>query len=117
MNNVNSLNSIIEINIRRNNFNDISKLCELDLINLEKLILPENCISDIKPLINAKFKKIQIIDFEYNKIGDDNIPYLSEIKFENLNELNLYLNNFTDPSIFGFKAGENKEILPKLKVP
>ena len=81
-----NVNSIIEININRNNLNDISELCKLDLINLEKLILRENCISDIKPLINAKFKNIKVIDLELNKIGDDNIPHLSKLKYENLNE-------------------------------
>jgi len=113
---MNNANSIIEIFIKRNNFNDISELCKLDLIKLEKLILSENSISDIKPLINAKFKNIKAIDFEYNKIGDDNIPHLFKLKFGNLNEFNLYSNNFTDPSIFGLLTGENEENLPNLKV-
>ena len=111
--NISNVHSIIEINIKRNNFNDISELCKLDLINLEKLILCENCISDIKPLINANFKNIKFIDLELNKIGDDNIPHLSKLKYENLNEFNLYLNNFTDPSIFEFI---NEKNLPNLKV-
>ena len=113
---MNNVNIIIEININRNNFNDISELCKLDLINLEKLILPENCISDIKPLINAKFKNIKLIELEFNKIGDDNIPHLFKLKFEKLEEFNLYSNNFTDPSIFGFKNNENEANLPNLKV-
>ena len=111
--NKSNAHSIIEINIKRNNFNDISELCKLDLINLEKLILPENCITDIKPLINAKFKNIKLIDLEFNKIGDDNIPHLFKLKYENLNEINLYLNNFTDPLIFEFQNGNN---LPNLEV-
>ena len=111
--NMDNVNSIIEININRNNLNDISELCKFDLINLEKLILRENCISDINPLIDAKFKNIKVIDLELNKIGDDNIPHLSKLKYENLNEFNLYLNNFTDPLIFEFK---NEKNLPNLEV-
>ena len=114
--NINNVHSIIEINIKRNNFNDISELCKLDLINLEKLILPQNSISDIKPLINAKFKNIKVIYLNLNKIGDDNIPHLFKLKFEKLEEFNLYYNNFTDPSLFEFKTGENGNNLPNLKV-
>ena len=114
--NMNNIHSIIEINIIKSNFNDISELCKLDLFSLEKLFLRENSISDIKPLINAKFKNIKFIDLEHNKIGDDNIPHLFKLKFEKLEELNLYSNNFTDPSIFEFKTGENEENLPNLKV-
>ena len=113
---MNNVNSIIEININRNNFNDISELCKLDLINLEKLLLIENTISDIQPLINAKFKNIKFINLGLNKIGDDNIPYLSKLKFQKLEEFGLYSNNFTDPSIFGFKNYENEANLPNLKV-
>ena len=91
-------------------------LCKLDLINLEKLLLIENTISDIKPLINAKFKNIKFINLGLNKIGDDNIPYLFKLKFQKLEEFGLYSNNFTDPSIFGFKNYENEANLPNLKV-
>ena len=80
--NMNNIHFIIEININKSNFNDISELCKLDLFNLEKLLLPENYISDIKPLINAKFKNIKVIEFNINKIGDDNIPHLFKFKFE-----------------------------------
>ena len=108
--NLNNVLSITEINIKKNNLSDISKLCSLDLINLEKLFLIENCISDIKPLINAKFKNIKVIDFYRNKIGDDNIPHLFKLKFEKLEEFNLYSNNFTDPSIFELKMMKMEQI-------
>jgi len=114
--NMNNIHSIIEINVSRSYFNDISELCKLELFSLEKLSLCENSISDIKPLINAKFKNIKLIEFNINKIGDDNIPHLFKLKFEKLKEFNLYSNNFTDPSIFGFKKEENKENLPNLEV-
>ena len=114
--NMNNIHSIIEINIDRSNFNDISELCKLDLINLEKLLLPDNCISDIKPLINAKFKNIKLLVLYRNKIGNDSIPHLFKLKFEKLEEFNLYSNNITDPSIFEFKNRENEENLPNLKV-
>ena len=79
---MNNIHSIIEINIMRSNFNDISELCKLDLFSLEKLSLRDNCISDIKPLINAKFKNIKVIELNMNRIGDDNIPHLFKFKFE-----------------------------------
>jgi len=114
--NKDNVHSIFEIKITKNNFNDISELCKLDLINLEKLVLTENCISDIEPLVNANFKNIKVIDLELNRIGDDNIPHLFKLKFGKLKEINLYLNNFTDPSIFEFKNGESEKNLPNLKV-
>ena len=114
--NMNNIHSIIEININRSNINDLSEICKLDLINLEKLSLHENCISDIKPLINAKFKNIKVIDLGLNKLGDNNIPHLFKLKFEKLEELNLYSNYFTDPSIFGFKNDEKEDNLPNLEI-
>jgi len=104
---------IIEINIVNSNLYDISKLCDSNLVNLEKLYLLENSISNIKPLLRAKFKKIKILGFGRNKIGDENVPYLLEMKFEQLEELNLYSNNLTDCKIFNLQNSQN---LPNLKV-
>ena len=66
---------IIEINIVNSNLYDITKLCESNLINLEKLYLLENSISNVKPLLKAKFKKIKRLGFGRNKIGDENVPF------------------------------------------
>ena len=43
------------------------------------------------------------------------LTYLN-LNLKNKKNFNLYSNNFTDPSIFGFKNDENKENLPNLKV-
>jgi Leucine-rich repeat (LRR) protein len=104
---------IIEINIVNSNLYDITKLCELNLVNLERLYLLENSITNIKPLLKAKFKKIKYLGFGRNKIGDENIPYLLEMKFEQLEELNLFSNNLTDCKIFNIQNSQN---LPNLKI-
>jgi len=104
---------IIEIDIVNSNLYDISKLCDSNLVNLEKLYLLENSISNIKPLLRAKFKKIKNLGFGRNKIGDENVPYLLEMKFEQLEELNLYSNNLTDCKIFNLQNSQN---LPNLKI-
>ena len=104
---------IIEIDIQKSNINDITKICELNFVNLEKLYLRENSISNVEPLKRAKFKKIKNLGFANNKIGDENIPYLLEMKFEQLEELNLFSNNLTDCKIFNLQNSEN---LPNLKI-
>ena len=105
-------NIIIEIDITNSNLNDITQICELDFVNLEKLYLCENSISNVEPLLRAKFKKIKYLGFGRNKISNDNIPYLLEMKFEQLKELNLYSNNLTDSKIFDLQNSQN---LPNLK--
>ena len=111
--NMMNANIIIEIDIPHSNLNDISQLCDLDLVNLDKLYLSENLISNVEPLLRAKFKKIKYLDFARNKIGDENIPYLLGMKFDHLKELNLFSNSLTDCSIFNLQNSQN---LPKLEV-
>ena len=105
-------NIIIEIDIINSNLNDITQICELDFVNLEKLYLSENSISNVEPLLRAKFKKIKHLGLGRNKISNDNIPYLLGMKFEHLKELNLYSNNLTDSKIFDLQNNQN---LPNLK--
>ena len=111
--NIKNANIIIEINIPHSNLNDITQLCELDLINLEKLYLSENLISNVEPLLRAKFKKIKYLNFARNKIGDENIPHLLRMKFDHLKEFNLFSNCLTDCKIFNLQNNQN---LPKLEI-
>ena len=104
---------IIEIDIQNSNINDITKICEFNFVNLKKLYLLENLISNVEPLLRAKFKNIKYLGFGRNKIGDENIPYLLGMKFNHLKELNLFSNILTDCSIFNLQNSQN---LPNLKI-
>ena len=105
---------IIEIDIPKSFFNDITDICNLNFINLKILKLIDNSIINIQPLKRAKFKKtIEIISFQQNKINDKNIPCLLELDFPNLKELDLYSNNITDPNLFKLK--NNEKYLPSLE--
>ena len=112
--NITNLDMIIEINIFKSNIRDITDLCEINLINLKKLLLAKNFIINIKPILNANFKDLETLSFAENKLGNDNIEYLSNLDFPNLTELNLYSNSITDPKIFNIK--NNEKCLPKLRI-
>lgn len=104
---------VTEIHINKSNFSDIAKVCELNFINLKKLILIENNIVNIKPLKYANFKNIEYISFQFNKLNDSNIPCLLELDFPKLIELDLYSNNFTKYELYELK--NNKKYLPNLE--
>ena len=105
---------VIEIDIPKSYFNDITDICNLNFINLKILRLIDNSIININPLKNAKFKKtIELISFKENKINNTNIPCLLELDFPNLKEIDLYENNITDCNLFKLK--NNKQYLPNLE--
>ena len=68
---------------------------------------------NIKSILNTNFKNLELLSFAENKLGNDNIEYLYNLKFEKLIELNLYSNSITDSKIFNLK--NNKECLPSLE--
>ena len=96
----NNAEMITEISIKRSNLNDISLICELNLKNLKKLELNENCIVDIRKLTEAKFKDIEILNLGSNRINNDSISYFYKLHFDKLSVLNLSDNSITSPDIF-----------------
>ena len=63
----NNAENIVEIVVNRSNLNDITKICGSDLKRLKILKLPENCITDIKPLKEAKFEVLEKLNFNQIK--------------------------------------------------
>ena len=100
----NNCQNIISVEISNiYNFNDINSLCQADLISLENLMLTYCGISDLSPLKEAKFKKIKKISFAVNNIDDKNIKIISELHFDELEELNLFQNKIKDFNFFHLK--------------
>ena len=111
--NITNSENIIEFNIYKSNLKDLTDLCKLNLINLKRLILAENCIVNIEPIQYANFKNLELLNFALNKLGNENIKYLFNLKFPKLIELNLYSNSITDYKIFKLK--NNQKCLPSLE--
>ena len=85
------------------NFKNIKYLSKIWLQNnseLIKLTLGGNNISNIKYLKNAKMDKLKLLDLARNKLGDENIKYISSLQCKSLEELYLHHNMFTDYTIF-----------------
>jgi Leucine-rich repeat (LRR) protein len=64
------------------------------LVNLKKLSLCHNAISDLSPLLNLT--KLEYLQLGDNKIKDDQLAVIAQL--ENLTELYLYRNSLTDAS-------------------
>ena len=118
MNSLNYLDSkaelITRISLNYCNISDIKIFCEAKLINLKTLDLTNNFISNIEYLPSSKFKDIENLIFAVNKIGDDNIKYLSQLDFKNLNILNIFQNNFTDFKLFELCNNKNLKNLKNI---
>ena len=109
-----NLSLITRIKLVDSNISDITQICEANLINLQILNLRRNYISNIESLLSAKFKNILALDFSLNKLGDDNVKKISDLKFKNLGYLNLFGNDFLDYKIFDLcsnKKFKNLKIL------
>ena len=91
---------ITKIKIVESNISDLTQFSEVNLNNLKFLNLRRNYISNLDPLLSAKFKNIEILDFSINKLGDDNIEKIAQLKFKNLTFLNLFGNDFLDYKLF-----------------
>ena len=105
INDKNLLEYVTKINITRRNINNLGLLSCIK--NLNHLDLRNNCIVDIKPLVDASFLKLEFLNLSSNKIGNDSIPHLKHFKFTYLKYLNLDSNNISDYGIF-FALSNNK---------
>ena len=108
--------------LEKNNITNINPLEDANFMNLEKLFLNNNKISDITVLQKVKFEKLENLNLSdneivninvlekvnfpllkklklnHNKISDINV--FSKVKFEKLENLYLGNNNITDISVF-----------------
>lgn len=80
-------------------FFDLNKL-NVSLPNLTELSLKNNNISDVKILINCNFNNLEKLILDINKIDDNILTYMKDMKFEKLKILSLKQNYLTDYKIF-----------------
>ena len=92
----------------RQKFFDLDKLNDFE--NMTDLFLMHNCIIDIKPFLNAKFKNLQFLSLERNKLNDDNIIIIENLDFKELISLNLKDNNFTKYELLLAIGGSFKKL-------
>jgi hypothetical protein len=83
--------------------------------NLEELNLRENCIENIKPFLDAKWKNLKTLNLSANKLGDENIEYFENIDLKYLICLILDQNNFTNYDLFIAIAKNKKGSFKKLE--
>ena len=89
--------------------NGFEALCKIEFKELKELILYNNNISDIKPLMQAKFQNMEILDLSQNKIS--NINVLESVRFKGLKQLYLGYNDISDIKVFEKANFEQLEIL------
>ena len=109
---------IIKINLSRQNIKDLSLIKELDLSNLKKLILNDNCISNIDPLLNCNFERLEIFELQNNQLNYQSLKDFDKMRFKKIKFINLYINKIESIKIFEkilnfktldkFYVGDNK---------
>jgi len=102
---------VMEINIQRNNISDLSILKNFE--NLINIDLRVNLIKSIEPMINAPYTNLERLILSGNKLNNDNIEFIRQLKFKKLKFLNLDRNLFDDFEIF--PALSNNENLKNLE--
>ena len=50
-----------------------------------------NNLNDIKPLLNVDFKYLKLLNLELNKLSDDMIDIIKDLKFPELKEFKLII--------------------------
>ena len=121
--NFNNGERIMTINIPKKGFDHFNEMMLQDMSELEILVLQENNISSIKPLIIKDFPKLKHLNLGKNRLGDNNIEYIKQLNAPILAHLNLFENNFTQIKILEsikhfkelkeFYIGANKIIFNK----
>lgn len=59
----------------------------------------EDYIQNFESFIFAKFIGLESLDLTHNKLRNDCIMFLYQLKFKKLKELNLYLIDITDSNV------------------
>ena len=98
--NSNNGEKIAKIYICKKGFDHFDEMMLKDMSELEVLVLADNNISSIKPLIKKEFPKLTHLNLGKNRLGDENIEYIKNLKAPELNQLNLFENNLTKNEIF-----------------
>ena len=118
--NIKNSDLIKTIKINYKKFSDISIFKEMKLKFLEELELIGNGIKDITPLKYCNFENLKILHLSDNKLNNECINILKNIRIPNLELLNLFRNKITTTEVFGilkekyfpklntFYIGENK---------
>ena len=78
---------------------DLNKL-NVALPNLIVLSLKNNNIFDVEILINCNFKNLEELYLDINKIDDNILTYMKDMKFEKLKVFSLKQNYLTDYTVF-----------------
>ena len=86
-----------KLNLYINNISDIKELEKVKFENLEKLNLSYNKIADINILEKVNFKELKELDLKQNIISD--IKVLEKVNFKKLEILNLSHNKITDINV------------------
>jgi hypothetical protein len=78
---------------------DLNKL-NVEIPNLIVLSLKNNNIFDVEILINCNFKNLEELYLDINKIDDNILTYMKDMKFEKLKVFSLKQNYLTDYRVF-----------------
>ena len=111
------MDNLVELDLRRNNINDISFLAKIKLVNLKKLNLGMNQIGDdmIKSIKEFKFSKLEYLNFYNNYFSDYDFFNAVDINhFSQLTFLSVSSNKF-NYDISKIKKDEIKYNLSKLE--
>ena len=109
---------IIRINLSKQNIKDLSSFNGLELKNLKNLILNDNFITNIDPLLKCNFENLENFQLQNNQLNYKSLEHLDQINFTNIKFINLYINKIESIKIFEkilnfktlkrFDVGDNK---------